>query len=184
MANHGMDRPELRQGALDGGDELDRGELVARRLAVRRHIERDGGKAARHKIIDDGRELRTVAFEAMDQQHGRPLAPAPGHQPVAEIEALVGESQRQAGRRPDVAARIEHQAAEERCDQRGHDMACGREGGDGQRNGRHAELQIKCSCTYLGRARLMLKRRSLPIYVTFLHAHGFPAGPPLHAGRR
>ena len=97
MADHGMDRREPRQGALDGGDELHGSELVARRFAVRRHVERDGGKAALDQRRDDGGELRAVALEAMDQQDDRSLPPTPGNEAVAEIDALIGQLQEQAG---------------------------------------------------------------------------------------
>ena len=75
MADHGMDRRQPRQGALDGGDELHGGQLVAGRFAVRRHVEGNGGEAALDQRRDDGRELRAVALEAVDQQHDRPLRP-------------------------------------------------------------------------------------------------------------
>ena len=141
MADHGMNGGQPRQGALDGGDELHGGQLVAGRFAVRRHVEGDGSEAALDQRRDDGRELRAVALEAMDQQHDRALAPAPGNKPVAEIDALVGQRQRQRRRRPHVAARVQHHAAEERRHQRRRDVARGGKSGDRQGKSGHAELR-------------------------------------------
>jgi hypothetical protein len=90
MADHGMDGGQPRQGAPDGGNELHGGQLVAGRFAVRRHVEGHRGEAALDQRCDDGRELRAVAFETVDQQDDRAPAPAPGDKPVAEIDALAG----------------------------------------------------------------------------------------------
>ena len=108
---------------------------------MRRHVERDRSEAALDQRRDDGRELRAVAFEAMDQQDDRPLPPTPGNEAVAEIDALVGQRQRQRRRRPHMAARVQHHAAEERRHQRGCDVAGGGKSGDRQGKSGHAELR-------------------------------------------
>jgi hypothetical protein len=65
-----------------------------------------------------------------------------GYEPVAEIDALVGQRQRQGRRRPHVAARVQHHAAEERRHQRGRDMARGSKSGDRQGESGHARAPI------------------------------------------
>ena len=143
---HGL---QVIEHALEGGNELHSRQFVAGGFAVRRHVERHGRIAAREQGVDHGPELPSMALEAVDQQHDRYIgivcAPSPSHQPLAEIDTLIGLRQLQARRRPHVAARRQHHASKERRHQAGRHVAGGSPYGKwngGNRGGQSGHVRI------------------------------------------
>ncbi len=144
--------------AFDGGDELHGRQLIARRLAMSRHVERhDATGRARPTPRRIARELARDCPRSRAPA-GRPgdrlIAPAPSDKPVAEINPLVGVGDSQHGRRPHVA-----RAASSIIRRKNGATSDGCERGSRRQERRSAgeappwQAPDKCNCTYLARPR-------------------------------